>query len=179
VDAHWFSRKEQFPTELRVHLRGLHATASLIFDTGIEPQRVTRVYGTSGTLEVDLDAQIIRACRKPRLPGALGRLEAPFRQWRESARTLRRNAWRFARSDMHYFAGLRELSRRFYAAIQSGGDPPIPYTEIRRVTALMDHIFDQCRERDSTERERTEDRRQRPDASGVNTAAGVDLRSQI
>jgi predicted dehydrogenase len=166
VDAQWFARKEQFPTELRVQLKGRHATASLIFDTGIAPQRVTHICGSRGTLEVDLDAQVIRTRRQPRMPGALGRLETPFRHWRESARNLRRNVWRFVRSDMHYFAGLRELSRRFYAAIQSGGEPPIPYAEIRRVTALMDEIFDQCRERDEAERERSEDRSQRPAARG-------------
>jgi hypothetical protein len=126
-------------------------------------------------MEVDLDAQVIRTRRKPRLPGALGRLETPFRQWRESARSLRRNAWRFARSEMHYFAGLRELSRRFYTAIQSGGDPPIPYTEIRRVAGLIDEIFEQCRVRDGAEQERPQDRSQRPAARGVTAAAGVDL----
>lgn len=162
IAAQWFSRGEEFPTELRVLLQGSRATASLVFDTAIEPQRITRVYGLRGTLEVDLEAQVIRCRHKSRLPGALGRLEAPYRQWRESARNFRRNLRRFVRSDIHYFAGLRELSRRFYAAIQTGGDPPIPYREIRRVTALMDEIFEECRsgERPQARGQRTGDRGQ-------------------
>jgi predicted dehydrogenase len=173
LDPHWFSRREKFPTELRVQLRARDATASLLFDTGIEPQRVTRVYGTGGTLEVDLDIQVIRTRRKPRLPGAFGRLEAPYRQWREASRSLRRNVWRFLRSEIHYFAGLRELSRRFYEAIQTGGDPPIPYREIRRVTALMDEIFEQCRLRGAGaegREEREESREEGVDAMNVQIA---------
>lgn len=145
VNAHWYARGSfEFPTELRVHLQGADASGSLLFDTGIESQRVTRIYGTAGLLEVDLDAQVIRRSSRARLPGAFGKIETPWRHWREGARNLRRNIGRFLRSDIHYFAGIGELCRRFYDSILHGGDPPIPYHEIRRVTALMDEIFDQC-----------------------------------
>ena len=149
IDAHWFSRTGGFPTDLRAHFRSGAATASLSFDTAIEPQRVTRIYGERGLLEVDLDAQVIRRQSRPRLPGAFGKLETPFHQWREASRNLRRNLWRFVRSDIHYFGGMHELFRRFYSAIRNEAAPPIPYREIRRVTSLMDQIFDQCRARDA------------------------------
>lgn len=148
IDAQWFSRRElEIPTELRVHLRGRDVTGSLVFDTGIEPQRITRVYGTQGNLEADLDAQVVRRHRKPGLPGAFGKLEAPWRQWREAGRNLRRNISRFLRSDLHYFAGMGNLFEQFYRSILDDADPPIPYSEMRRVTRIMDGIFDLCRER--------------------------------
>lgn len=146
IDARWFARgSTDFPTELRVHLQGRDVTGSILFDTGIEPQRITRVYGARGCLTVDLDAQTVTLHRNPRLPGAFGRIETPCRIWRQAARNLRRNVGRFLRSDLHYFAGMRGLIAAFYGSIQAGGPPPIAYTEMRRVTRLMDEVFDQCR----------------------------------
>jgi predicted dehydrogenase len=146
IDAHWFARGEStFPTELRVHLHGREVTGSLLFDTGIASQRVTRVYGARGCLKVDLDAQSIVLHRNPKLPGAFGRIETPWRNWRQSGRALRRNLTRFLRSDLHYFAGMRGLLDAFYTAILNGAASPIPCTEMRRVTHIMDRIFEQCR----------------------------------
>jgi predicted dehydrogenase len=146
IDAHWFARgATAFPTELRVQLRGREVTGSLLFDTAISAQRVTRVYGPRGCLNVDLDAQTVVLHRNPNLPGAFGRIETPWRNWRQSWRALRRNAGRFARSDLHYFAGMRGLIQAFYTAILDGGAPPIPFAEMRRVTRIMDTIFGQCR----------------------------------
>jgi hypothetical protein len=63
---------------------------------------------------------------------------------RESMRHLARNAWQFVRGDLQYFAGMNTLFRRFYRAAAAGAAPPIPYAEIRRVTAVMDAIFAAC-----------------------------------
>ncbi len=146
VDAHWFSRGEAtFPTELRAHLRGDAVTGALTFDTGIEPQRITRVYGTAGCLEVDFDGQTIQRRRQARLPGAFAKLETPWRQWREAGANLRRNLARFLKSDIHYFAGMGRLFDEFYRAVLHGEPAPIPGEEIVRVTRVMDAIFDQCR----------------------------------
>ncbi len=151
VDAHWFSHRAGFPTELRAHFRSDSATACLTFATNIPPQRITRVYGDRGLLEVDLDGQVLRGSPRPRLPGAFGKLETPYRQWREASRNLRRNLWRFLRSDIHYFGGMHELCRRFYDAIRNRSAPPIPYREIRRVTAVMDDVFADCRRKGSAD----------------------------
>jgi predicted dehydrogenase len=148
VWATWFHEPPTtpFPTELRVLLRGDQVTGSLLFSSCIRPiQRVARIHGTRGSLEVDFDAQIIRHYRGARLPGAFAKIEMPFRQMRESARSLGRNVWRFLRSDIHYFAGMRRLFQAFYQAILEGGPPPIRYREVYRVTAIMDEIFRHCR----------------------------------
>jgi hypothetical protein len=108
-------------------------------------QRVARVYGTRASIEVDLVGRTIRAYHKPKWPGAFAKIEAPYRHMTEAARSLRRSLWRFARSDIHYFAGMNRLFTLFYRSILGEGDTPIPPAEIRRVTALMDRIFDACR----------------------------------
>jgi predicted dehydrogenase len=148
VWAHWFGPKGAtgVPTELRVMLRGEQTSAALVFTSAARPaQRVARVYGERGALEVDLDGRVVRGLRAPGLPGPFGKLDVPVRQAVEAMRTAARNAWRFVRSDLHYFAGMNRLFRLFYRAVAEGGPPPIPYAEIRRVTAILDAVFADCR----------------------------------
>ena len=150
IQAHWTrTGRFPFPTELSVFLRGESVTGSLTFLSTITAQRITKVHGAKGALEVDFDAQTIRHLAPPRLPGAFGKLDVPFRQWREAARNFRRNVWRFAKGDIHYFAGMKTLFERFYGAIQNNTPLPIPPAEMVRVTRLMDEIFDQCRDRET------------------------------
>ncbi|MCA8990580.1 MAG: Gfo/Idh/MocA family oxidoreductase [Planctomycetaceae bacterium] len=134
-----------FPTELHVSLLGEKVNGTLTFSTRIPPQRITRVYGEKGTLTVDFDTQVIRREARPRLPGAFAKLEAPLQHVTESVRNLTRNLWRFAWGDIHYFAGMKTLFEQFYRSIMHGSEPPIPAIEIRRVTHIMDQIFDHCR----------------------------------
>lgn len=162
VFARWWNKDGlDYPTEMLVHLRGKSVTGTLTFSTTIPAQRMTRVYGTRGTLEIDLDAQTIVRLSPPALPGAFGKLDAPWSRRREAARAFRRNLWRFARSDIHYFAGLRTLFERFHEAVRSpGSEWPISASEMLRVTRVMDEIFAACRQADlaglpPTEREST------------------------
>ncbi len=146
--AEWFCKLESvpFPTELRVQLRGKRTTGSLLFMSTTKPlHRLTRVYGTKGSFEVDLNSQLIRMDRATKLPGALARLEAPLQQCKEVVSNLARNFRRFGRGEFNYFAGMRELFRRFYDSILDGAAPPIPYAEVIRVTEIMDRIFENCR----------------------------------
>lgn len=143
----WRTRGEfDFPTEMDIALYGREQSGSLSVSTLLPPQRITRVSGTKGTVEIDFDAQTLRWSGKTVLPGALGRLEAPWRQFGNSCWNLSHNLWRFARSDIHYFAGMKALFEQFYAAIQHGAPLPIPSGEALRVTRLMDRIFDHCRQ---------------------------------
>ena len=142
VTASWFILPERdFPTELQVYLRGRTVTGSLTFASTIAPQRIARVYGPRGGLEVDLDARVLRRIGPADAPGAFAKLLTPWRHWFEAGRNLRRNVAAFLRADLHYFAGLRTLCEQFYDSIQTGAEPPIPAREIVRTTDIMDRIF--------------------------------------
>jgi hypothetical protein len=78
------------------------------------------------------------------LPGALGKVHVPWQQLREAGGSFIRNSWDFLRCRQQYFAGMRTLFGRFYEAIRHGGEPPIAYSEILRITRWMDEIFRQC-----------------------------------
>jgi predicted dehydrogenase len=149
----WFGREASAsgaPTELRVMFRGAECTGSLVFSSMIRPvQRSARVYGTKGSIEVEFDGRTVRAFRPLGMPGAFAKIEAPWRHLCEAAGSLRRSVAKFAKGDIHYFAGMNRLFTLFYEAVRGGSEPPIPPSEIRRVTAWMDEVFRQCREEDS------------------------------
>lgn len=135
-----------YPTDLRAMLWGQNVTGSLVFTTLARPlQRMVRIFGTRQMIEVDFDGQVLRRSTRGSMPGALAKLETPFRQWREAGRSLTKNVQRFIRSDIHFFAGMRSLFAKFYASILDGGPVPIAPQEIRRVTSIMDSIFESCR----------------------------------
>jgi len=141
-----------FPTEMQAWFRGRDVTGVLQFTSRVRPfRRMTRVQGTAGGLEVDLDGQRIRLDRGNRLPGAFGPVEQTAREFREAGRSLRRNLSRFIRGDLHYFDGMKELITQFYAAILNGTDTPVPMSEALRVTELMDRIFECCRSEGAAE----------------------------
>ncbi|MBI1312879.1 gfo/Idh/MocA family oxidoreductase [bacterium] len=151
IQAEWFSRniEHDLPTELRLNLRGRSVTGTLTFTSSTRPcRRVTRVFGTQGSLEVDLDTQLCRIDRGERFPGAFAKLEAPIRDVVTSLRNLARNTARFWRAEFHYFAGMYELFQRFYAAIDAGEAAPVSDRESLRVTAIMDEVFATCRQND-------------------------------
>lgn len=149
IQAFWIASPEAggIPTELRVLLRGSQTTASLVSSCAVRPvQRVTRIYGTQGSVEVDFDTRLVRHYAPLRWPGAFAKIEGPYRQTREAQRHLRRAIRRFLKGELHFFTGMRNLIDRFYCAILEGGPPPIAYQEICRVTDIMDRIFSMCHE---------------------------------
>lgn len=148
VTANWWSNSSEgaAPTELRAMLRGRNASAQLSFFGSARPvQRVTRIYGTRQSIELDVDAQSIRRMVSARLPGAFGKVDLPFFLMCQGARSTLKNIRRFICSEIHYFEGMRRLFEQFYLAIREGYPAPIAPSEIRRVTALMDSIFQSCR----------------------------------
>ena len=150
VWATWFGdpdRPSGPPTELRVMLQGAEVSATILFSSRARPvQKLARVYGTKQCVEADLDARVIRRYRPVGAPGPFAKIAAPLSDLSEATRSAARNAWRFLRSDLHYFAGMNELFRQFYRAIRDGGESPTPERDVRRVTAIMDAIFATARE---------------------------------
>jgi predicted dehydrogenase len=145
VWAEWFSMEgDAFPTELRVLLRGATVTGTLTFSSRIMPQRVARLYGRQGWLEVDLDAHTLRLNRPSSFPGPFGILQTAWRQSGEARRRKWRTLGGLLRSDLLYFGGMRTLFTEFYQAIEQGGTSPIPGREILRHAWVMDEIIRCC-----------------------------------
>jgi predicted dehydrogenase len=130
--------------ELRVMIRGAHTSAYATFSAHARPVGQTfRVYGTNNTAFVDFAARTLVLERKQTFPSALGRLFPPFLVAKDYLGQSFRNLNSFSHSRFHFLDGMRRLLSEFYLSIEKDSPPPIDYQEIRRVSAMMEQIFQQ------------------------------------
>jgi predicted dehydrogenase len=132
------------PDELRVTVLGEKQSAYGTFTAHARPVRhFLTFYGTKNTAHLDFERSTITLDRDSGLPGVLGRLTSPFAQGWQHIREGGRNAFRFGRSQYHFFEGFNYLLSEFYNCIERDLPVPIPYGEILRVARLIDRIIDQ------------------------------------
>jgi predicted dehydrogenase len=130
--------------ELRVLIRGAQTSAYATFSAHARPLGQTlRVYGTKNTAHVDFMARTVVLEHKQTFPSALGRLSPPFLVAKDYLRNGLKNVNSFSHARFHFFDGLRRLLTEFYLCIEKDSPPPIAYSEILRVSAMMERIFEQ------------------------------------
>jgi predicted dehydrogenase len=130
--------------ELRVMIRGEKVSAYATFCSHARPAgHFLRVYGARNTVHVDFNARTLVLDADQTLPSAIGRLVPPFSQGWRHIRQGFRNAKMFARNEYQYFSGMNRLISLFYDSILNDRPVPILYSEILRVSSLMDEIFAQ------------------------------------
>ena len=127
--------------ELRVMILGGSTSAYVTFSSHARPVgHFMRVYGTTNTVHLDYTFRTMMIEENQAIPSALGRLLPPFKTGWQSLRQGTHNAREFAGSRFHFFAGLNRLLSLFYESILHDTPVPIPYTEIMRVSEIMDEI---------------------------------------
>jgi predicted dehydrogenase len=136
--------RDDLQDELRILIQGHAVTAYGTFSSHIRPAgNFARVYGTKNTLHVDYINRTVTVDASPRLPSALGRLLPAFQQGWQYVREGGRNVRRFVGADYHFFAGLNRLISLFYDSILNDTPPPISYSEMLRISAMMEEIVRQ------------------------------------
>jgi predicted dehydrogenase len=137
------------PDELRTILFANGVSAYATLSSNARPvHHFLTIYGTKNTAHMDLAGQTLTLASKPAMPGAIGRLSPAFAQASQYFRQGGKNIIRFAKSEFQYFAGLNFLLSSFYDSIIRDSAVPIPYDLILRVSAVMDEIFAQMRQRE-------------------------------
>jgi len=137
-------RTDDVLDELRVMILGGGVSAYVTFSSHARPVgHFMRVYGTRNTAHVDYTFRTMMIEENQSVPGAPGRLLPPFKSSWQSLRQATHNARDFAGSRFHFFAGLNRLLSLFYESILHDTAVPIPYTEILRVSEIMDDISEQ------------------------------------
>jgi predicted dehydrogenase len=127
--------------ELRVMLFGSQVSAYATFCSHARPVgHFMRIYGTKNTVHLDYVFRTMFIEGKQTIPGAIGRLLPPFTQSWQAASQATRNVREFAGSRFHFFTGLNRLISQFYQSILNNSPVPIPYSEILRVSEVMDEI---------------------------------------
>jgi predicted dehydrogenase len=138
--------RDRFHDEVRVHLDGPRATASVLFSCRIRPvQLALTVYGTRRAAAVSLDARTLRLVDGSRLPGPFQKVDWARREALASAAEALGRARDLAGARLHYFEGLRALLGAFYAAARAGGPAPISAEHARCTAEVLDAIFAACR----------------------------------
>jgi len=127
--------------ELRVMIFAGRVSAYLTFCSHARPiGNFLRVYGTKNTAHLDFTFRTLAIEEMQTIPSAIGRLVPPFRASWKMLRQATGNTREFMQSRFHYFSGMTQLLSLFYESILEDGPVPIPYTEILRVSELMDEI---------------------------------------
>ncbi|MGC2331760.1 MAG: hypothetical protein WA581_09925, partial [Candidatus Acidiferrales bacterium] len=130
--------------ELRVMILSGSTSAYLTFCSHARPAgHFLKVYGTKNTVQVDFIHRTMLVDQSQTFPTALGRLWPPFKASWKTFRQATRNVREFAGSQFHYFAGMNRLLSTFYDSIMHETPVPIPYSNILRVSTIMDEIFAQ------------------------------------
>ena len=134
------------PDELRVMVSGQTTSAYATFSSHARPlAHYLTIFGTKNTMHLDFMSGTMTFSVSSTLPGSIGRLSGTFGQAWQYFREGGRNVIRFTRSRYHYLEGLNFLLNSFYDSIIRDTPVPIPYTEMLRVSAMMDELFEQLR----------------------------------
>ena len=136
--------RDELLDELRVLVRGEQVTGYATFTSHVSPMaQFARIYGTKNIIHVDYGVRTVTVEQGTRLPSALGRLLPAFGRGWTYHREGWKNVFRFARSRFHFFAGMHNLIAAFYDSLQNDTDVPISHAEMRRMSWLLDEIFEQ------------------------------------
>ena len=136
--------RDQLQDELRVDISGATTTGTGTFSSHTQPvSHFMRLYGTKNIVHVDFNIRTVTIEKGVTLPSAIGRVLPSFGRGWGWHREGWKNVFSFAGSKFQFFAGMNHLISAFYDAVRNDTDPPIPYGEMRRMSAVLDDIFAQ------------------------------------
>jgi predicted dehydrogenase len=140
--------RDRFFDEMRVHLEGKSATASILFTSRARPvQLCAIVHGTKAQAVASIDGRNLRFQRGATMPGPFGRVQWNAREYKETRREFFRKLSELRRARLHFFQGMHELIRRFYLAIEGKDEMPVAMAEASRTTRILEEIFRVCEDR--------------------------------
>lgn len=136
--------RDELADEARILIRGERVTAYVTFSAHVRPvHHFLRVYGTKNTAHVDYVNRTCTLDVAGSLPSALGRLVPAFQSAAGYMKEGVKNVSLFGKSKFHFFAGLGEMFRRFYASIEDGSPLPVSHADILRTSWMLDEIYAQ------------------------------------
>lgn len=130
--------------EVRLVADGERAMATVTMSMRTQPfmNRLT-LYGTAGTIEVNLNNMTLIARHPRALPKLIGKVWPNLSEASQLVAATARNAVAFATGRQRYYPGIGGHLRALYAAVAAGGEPPVTAAEGRDVVAWYDAILAQ------------------------------------
>jgi predicted dehydrogenase len=137
---------DAMPDELRFLLQAGDVSISGLISAHIRPvQHSVKVFGTMGSVVVDIGARTCVPVVAQTLPSAVGRLVPAWLQSRHYRRSAWANVRLFRRHEFHFFQGMRVLLGQFYGAIQGKNDDPLTHHAILRTAEGIDALLHDIR----------------------------------
>ena len=130
--------------EVRLIADGEHALAAVTMSMRAQPHmaRLT-LYGTEASLDVNLNNMTTIERRSRALPKLVGKVWPNLSEAGQLVTATARNALAFATGRQRFYPGIGGHLQALYAAVASGGEPPVSAAEGRDVVAWYDEILAQ------------------------------------
>ena len=109
-----------------------------------------RIYGPKNGLVMDQDQETLIRLRGSRFPSYVEKFLPSVLYAKQLVGNLGTNLRKFLRNDFHMKSGMKYLIESFYRSIDEGKPDPIPYREILLTARIMDAIFAQLEEQQSS-----------------------------
>ena len=135
--------RDNFYDELRITIYGEQSTANIVFSAKIRPLELyIDVFGTESIARLNIYARTLAFDKGASLPGPFEKVHWARNYYKAAKNEYRTNLKNLFRSNIHYFDGMKNLTERFYRAIEKGTEIPVPMSEALRATKIIDDIFE-------------------------------------
>jgi predicted dehydrogenase len=143
------SRTGRFPSafaeELRVLLQGEDVLGYLCFSLDIQPHlNALHIYGTGGTLLLDLNTLTLVRRLPRRLPKLLAKSWGNISEALQLVSATAGNALSMLSGRLSLYPGIGQVIRRFYESLTHGTPPPVSVEEGYEVVRLLEEIHRQA-----------------------------------
>lgn len=150
VHAHGYKWREEryndqrdaFFDELRISFYGEKSTANIVFSAKIKPLELyLDTFGSKSIARLNIYSRTLTFDTGATLPGPFEKVHWARNYYKEAKKEYKSNLKNLAKSNIHYFDGMKNLIEKFFKAIDQGDEVPLPMSEALRATKIIDDIF--------------------------------------
>jgi len=133
-----------FADELRVLVQSDNALGCFMVSLSIQPfMKYVHLYGTEGTVRVNLSTNSLTLARNRDLPRALARGMLGVDEAAQLVKGTAANAYQVARGRLRPYPGMGVLISEFYRSIADGRPAPVDGEAGREVVRVLDTVWEQ------------------------------------
>jgi predicted dehydrogenase len=133
-----------FADELRVLTTSDNGLGCFMVSLSIQPfMKYVHVFGTDGTIRVNLTTNSLTLARNRELPRALARGMLGIDEATQLLRGTVGNAVKVASGRLRSYPGLGSLIAAFYRSVETGGPVPVDGEAGREVVRVLDQVWEQ------------------------------------
>ncbi len=130
-------------SEVRMLAEGEHCLATVTMSARTQPfMNRLSIYGTAGTIEVNLNNMTLIERHTRKLPKLVGKVWPNLDEARQLVGATVSNTAAYVAGKQRFYPGIGGHLERLYASVAAGGAPPVSAEEGRDVVAWYDQILE-------------------------------------